>query len=58
VRLVISLLFEVTARDRLVFAAVSVVMLAVALLACYLPARKASVVNPLLLLKVSAWDED
>jgi putative ABC transport system permease protein len=41
-----SLLFEVHARDPLVFAAVSVVMLAVALLASYLPARRASAVDP------------
>ena len=41
-----SLLFEVQARDPLVFAAVSLVMIGVALLACYLPARRASAVNP------------
>ncbi|HSJ23245.1 MAG TPA: FtsX-like permease family protein [Longimicrobiales bacterium] len=41
-----SLLFEVRARDPLVFAAVATVMLAVALLACYLPARRASAVDP------------
>jgi predicted permease len=41
-----SLLFEVRAWDPLVFAAVAVTMLGVALLACYLPARRASAVNP------------
>jgi putative ABC transport system permease protein len=41
-----SLLFEVQARDPLVFAAVSLVMLGVALLASYLPARRASAVDP------------
>ena len=47
-----SLLFEVTARDPLVFAAVAVVMLGVALLASYLPARKASAVNPVEAIRV------
>ena len=41
-----TLLFEVKARDPLVFGAVSLIMISVALLACYLPARRASAVNP------------
>ena len=41
-----SLLFEVRARDPMVFAAVSAVMVGVALLASYLPARRASAVDP------------
>jgi putative ABC transport system permease protein len=41
-----SLLFEVQARDPMVFASVSVVMIGVALFASYLPARRASAVNP------------
>lgn len=41
-----SLLFEVRAGDPLVFTAVAAVMLLVALLACYLPARRASAVDP------------
>jgi len=41
-----SLLYEVQARDPLVFAAVALTMLAVALLASYVPARRASSVNP------------
>ena len=41
-----SLLFEIEARDPLVFAAVALAMLGVALFACYLPARRASSVNP------------
>jgi putative ABC transport system permease protein len=41
-----SLLFEVQARDPLVFAAVAALMLAVAALASYLPARRASAVDP------------
>ncbi|HUF25557.1 MAG TPA: ABC transporter permease [Gemmatimonadaceae bacterium] len=41
-----SLLFEVQARDPIVFAAVSVLMIGVALFASYLPARRASAVDP------------
>jgi predicted permease len=47
-----SLLFQVQARDPLVFAAVAVVMLAVALLAGYLPARRASAVDPVEAIRV------
>ena len=41
-----SLLYEVDAGEPLVFAAVAAVMLGVALLASYLPARRASAVDP------------
>jgi predicted permease len=41
-----SLLFEVEARDPIVFAAVAVVMISVAMFASYLPARRASAVDP------------
>ena len=41
-----TLLFEVKARDPLVFGAVSLIMISVALLASYVPARRASAVNP------------
>jgi putative ABC transport system permease protein len=41
-----NLLFEVTAQDPLTFLAVSLVMMAVALLSCYIPARRATTVDP------------
>ena len=46
-RLMRGLLFEVTPTDTMTFVIVSGVLTFVALLACYLPARRASKVNPL-----------
>jgi len=46
-RLMSRLLFEVTPTDVTTFALVSVGLIAVALLACYLPARRAMKVDPL-----------
>ncbi len=46
-RLISSLLFEVTATDSTTFAAVSVGLFLVTLLACYIPARRATKVDPL-----------
>ena len=46
-RLMSSLIFGISTLDRVTFCTVPVVLAAVAMTACYLPARRASSVDPI-----------
>jgi putative ABC transport system permease protein len=50
-RIMATLLFEVTPTDAMTYGIVSVGLLLVALLACYIPARRATKVDPLVALR-------
>jgi putative ABC transport system permease protein len=50
-RLMSSLLFGVSATDLITFGAVSLLLVIVALIACFLPARRAAKVDPMIALK-------
>lgn len=50
-RVMLSMLFEVSATDPLTFVGISLLLTVVSLLACYIPARRAMEVDPMVALR-------
>jgi len=50
-RLLVSLLFEVNATDPATFVSISLLLVSIALLACFFPARRALSVDPMIALR-------
>ncbi len=50
-RLIKTLLFEVSATDPVTFVVIAILLAGVSLMACYLPARRATKVDPIIALK-------